>query len=480
MKKLLLFLWLPLSFYSQKLTTKEIDQKLKQTETIFASGDTEKFIATSLDLFEKAKAIDYSKGKVTAGLNLSYGYNRLNQFKKSIYYLHLLERENTTEDLNTQIDINRLFGNNYYGVKMYDEAIVKYKKNILLASEIKDDSAKIYQSTIAMIDLATTYCDKKSYDSATIFGKRAINILQKKKKICSCFETNLKIATLNLAGVKIKEQKIDSAKYFIKSVQSLPTNLGFYEFKTYKILAQINNAEKKYDSAISYYKKSIELAKKIKGSNYLPDLYLLISDAYHKVGDSKNAQDNLRLYTILNDKIKETEDKNLKDTVQLLVDEKRKPLEAKTEYIINWGLAATVIILLLIIVLVVNRRLHKMQKNILINNINEKENASKALSQKLNLAFDEVIQLAKSDDPSFITRFQEVYPALFPKLISIEPQLQNSELKFCAFIYLNFSTKDIATFTFVQPQSIQIRKNRLRKRLQISSEEDLYIWMKNI
>jgi hypothetical protein len=91
-----------------------------------------------------------------------------------------------------------------------------------------------------------------------------------------------------------------------------------------------------------------------------------------------------------------------------------------------------------------------------------------------------VVRLAKNNDPEFLTRFQEVYPNFFPKLLQIEPQLQNSELKFCALLFLNFSSKDIATYTFVQPQSIQTRKNRLRKKLNISSEEDIYIWMKNM
>ncbi|WP_449398264.1 hypothetical protein [Chryseobacterium wanjuense] len=95
--------------------------------------------------------------------------------------------------------------------------------------------------------------------------------------------------------------------------------------------------------------------------------------------------------------------------------------------------------------------------------LNVKEQETKVLTQKLNVAFEEVIQLAKNNDPEFLARFQEVYPNFFPKLLQIEPQLQNSELKFCALLFLNFSTKDIASYTFVQPQSIQIRKNRLEK-----------------
>lgn len=110
--------------------------------------------------------------------------------------------------------------------------------------------------------------------------------------------------------------------------------------------------------------------------------------------------------------------------------------------------------------------------------ITKKEN--KELQQKLNTAFDEVVQLAKENSSEFLLRFQEVYPNCYNKLVHLYPDLQTSEIKFCAMLYLNFSTKDIAEFTFVTPKAVQNRKNRLRKKLNISSDEDLNIWMKKI
>ncbi|WP_143736275.1 helix-turn-helix transcriptional regulator [Moheibacter sediminis] len=106
----------------------------------------------------------------------------------------------------------------------------------------------------------------------------------------------------------------------------------------------------------------------------------------------------------------------------------------------------------------------------------KKEN--KELQQKINTSFDEVIQLAKENSSEFLIRFQEVYPHCYYKLVHLYPDLQTSEIKFCAMLYLNFSTKDIAEFTFVTPKAVQNRKNRLRKKLNISSDEDLNVWMK--
>ncbi|MNE39864.1 hypothetical protein D3C81_1268960 [compost metagenome] len=44
--------------------------------------------------------------------------------------------------------------------------------------------------------------------------------------------------------------------------------------------------------------------------------------------------------------------------------------------------------------------------------------------------------------------------------------------------FLNFSTKNIAQYTFVTVRAVQVRKNRLRKKLNIASDIDFNNWMR--
>jgi hypothetical protein len=62
-----------------------------------------------------------------------------------------------------------------------------------------------------------------------------------------------------------------------------------------------------------------------------------------------------------------------------------------------------------------------------------------------------------------LTRFQEIYPEFCPRLLEINPRLGASELTFCAMIKLNFTSKEIAEYTFIQHKSVQQKKHRLRK-----------------
>lgn len=475
MIKIIFFFFPVFLLGQQKITPESIEDRLAQSATLIISGKTDQFVKANLSILEDSESIDYPQGKAKASLNLAYAFNRLNQYKKSIQYLKLMEAEgdNKYADEFYQINKNILYSNNYFGIKMYDEAIAKLKENIRLSENVKVDSTKKCIKTLAMIDLATNYTENKFYDSASFYGVKAINELKGEKLKNTCLGVNLKIALLNLAGVKFRENKIDSTEYYVNLGRSLPVDLGNNEFVVYKLLGQINNSKKNPDSAISYYKKGIVLAQKAKNQKKILELYSLISEAYKQTGEFNNEKEYLSKLSKLSDSIGKAETSNLQETVALLVKAKQKPLEEKNRFLF-YAMLLGGVSLSIFILFAVKKVIHKNKA------LQTKNEENKILSQKLNIAFEEVVQLAKSNNPEFLTRFQEVYPEFFPKLLEIEPQLLNSELKFCALLFLNFSTKEIANYTFVQPQSIQTKKNRLRKKLQISSDEDIYIWMKNI
>jgi|SRR6218665_572331 len=472
--KIIFILFSVLVFAQQKITTITIDDRLKKAIVLFTDGRLDDAITSNLSILQDSKHINYPKGKAYACYNLSLAFSLQYRYNRSNYYLKLLESE--FENLNEEdeeISMNLLRSKNYRGIKMYDEALKILRKNLVLANHIKTDSTRYYCRVLTLREIAQNFIEKKDYDSATYYSKRAIEEVKKPREINSFLNMSYEITLLILAEAKFKENKIDSAEFYVKSAQSVPISLGNNEFKTFKLLGEIHEARKEYDSAIVDYKRAIEFATKVKNLKKLLELYGLLSEVYEKIGQTDNQKIYSHKYKTLNDSINTIEADNLKDTIGLFVDEKQKPLEDKNNllfYIILGGITSASIF-----VFFANKKIRN--KNTVLNVKNEE---NKELNKKLNLAFEEVIQLAKSNSPEFLTRFQEVYPDFFHNLLKIDPQLQNTELKFCALIFLNFSTKDIASYTFVQPQSIQIRKNRLRKKLNISSNDDIYIWMKNI
>jgi DNA-binding CsgD family transcriptional regulator len=71
----------------------------------------------------------------------------------------------------------------------------------------------------------------------------------------------------------------------------------------------------------------------------------------------------------------------------------------------------------------------------------------------------------------FSLRFQEVHAGFYEKLLKVYPDLTQNELKLCAFLRLNMSTKDISELTGQRLPSIDHARYRLRKKLGLSNSE---------
>jgi tetratricopeptide (TPR) repeat protein len=468
-----IFLFFPFLLFAQsKITTRTIEKRLEKSNALLIEGQTDEMVTLNLSILDDAKHINYAEGKLSAYYNLALAFSMQHKYNKSNYFLKMMEPEFKNSDAEDQeISMNILYSINYRGIKMYDEALKKLRKNLLMANDLKNDSTRHAIKGMILVQVGKNYLEKKKYDSVTYYGKKIVDELKKSKKMDVGMNTSLKAALLLLSEAKLNENKIDSAEFYMNLARSVPVDWGNNDFATLKLLGQIHDVRKQYDSAIVDYEKAIKLATKAKNLKKLSELYHLIAKSYEKTGQIDNGKRYELKYNSLNDSLKRIDEENLEDTVGLLVEEKKKPLEHRTHillYVILIGFVGAIIIIFFVH--------NRMKKKNRVLNIKEKE--TQELNQKLNFAFEEVSQLAKNNDPEFLTRFQEVYPEFISKLLKIEPELQSTELKFCALLFLNFSTKDIAAYTFVQPQSVQTRKNRLRKRLGIPSDEDIYLWMK--
>lgn len=90
---------------------------------------------------------------------------------------------------------------------------------------------------------------------------------------------------------------------------------------------------------------------------------------------------------------------------------------------------------------------------------------------------EELINCIHMNDVTFLERFDYFFPEFKKKLIAIsESPLNVSELKLCALLKLGFSTKQIALYTNSTIKSVEGKKYRLKKKLNLSSTSDYKVW----
>lgn len=73
----------------------------------------------------------------------------------------------------------------------------------------------------------------------------------------------------------------------------------------------------------------------------------------------------------------------------------------------------------------------------------------------------------------FELRFQNVHTDFYKNLSRDYPDLTSSELRICAFLKLNMSTKDISAITYQSGSSIKVARWRIRQKFGLDKEASL-------
>ena len=73
----------------------------------------------------------------------------------------------------------------------------------------------------------------------------------------------------------------------------------------------------------------------------------------------------------------------------------------------------------------------------------------------------------------FEMHFDQAHENFFKRLKEQYNELTPSDLKLCAYLRLNLSTKEIAPLLNISVRGVEIRRYRLRKRLDLPTEDNL-------
>lgn len=79
----------------------------------------------------------------------------------------------------------------------------------------------------------------------------------------------------------------------------------------------------------------------------------------------------------------------------------------------------------------------------------------------------------EGDWKRFEYNFNELHEDFFEKLLKRYPKLTPKDLKLCAYLKMNLSTKEIAPLMAISVRGVEIHRYRLRKKLQIATSENI-------
>ena len=121
----------------------------------------------------------------------------------------------------------------------------------------------------------------------------------------------------------------------------------------------------------------------------------------------------------------------------------------------------------------------------ILNILNEKisnlsaEDDLKSTVKDLRKMIGDSYSLDKSWD-SFVHRFEDVHPGFFENLKKKSSSITINDLKLSAYIKIGMSNKEIANVTHLTLGSVKSKINRLKKKLELSTEENIREYLLNV
>lgn len=478
----LLFLIFSLHFLSQ--TPDEIEKKIKGSPHLISEGKKDEFIQVMNDVIRSSSKIGYPYGIASGYYGKAYIAHINRDFTSSINFSKISERENLGKEYSKlKTDNYHLLAENYAELGLNEEAIQCYRKMIISSKTIPDKNKSIYNENIAYNDIASIYQrNKTSADSSYYYMAKIYKNLHDYSDRDEKLNILLAKATAAMGILNKTSGKKDSADYYMnQSIKQLPEKFTENSKIPYlfKHLTSVYVSQGQFGKAKKYADLYTVNSEKTKILSDLKSAYKLNSEVSEKVNSDKQAYQYLKQYVTVNDSINKIDRNNSNKTFNKNLQEKNKQVKEEIKY------SRFLLIIILIIltlglgsyILIKHLRKKNDEKKIALI---EKESQIIGLESKINTSFEEIISLAKNNSPHFLTRFRDVYPDFCNKIIEIYPEIQNSELTFCAYLRLGFSTKEIANYTFVTPKTVQMKKYRIRKKLNLTSDKDISIWITNL
>jgi tetratricopeptide (TPR) repeat protein len=493
--KFILFLFLfNFSFSQNNKEIRSIDSlwTIVNDKNGYAEKGSKEMLRLCTEIYYQSKNRGYDKGQLKSIIKSSVIYLDEHNYREALRKIpegiELAEKSNSYLNWSILLIIQ---GKVYSELGYFQKARVCFKKALIIADKAPGDDYKYANRSIIYYQIGDNSSSENTTknDSALFYFHKAYD---ESKKISNTYPSKMFYIALYSIGLGegyLDQNNITEAEKYLDEFQLLmkddKNETAFLTY--YRLRGEIENKKKNYFKAIEYFNQGIVLFKKYKVlPSELATSYSGIAKAYQGSGDYKKEA----FYLAESSRIKDSLLLADKKTVEKVPSEPQKEQHPANIFII---IAFTILATIFVCYFFLFRKkkavekeketaaVENIQKELISNEIDtdyslEEEQLSTTESQELS----HVIELAQKNDKSFHFKFLALYPRFNQQLLAIHPQLTHLDLEYCALIKLNFDTKEIAQFKNTSVNSVESRKYRIRKKLGISTHENMYVWFMNL
>jgi len=381
-----------------------------------------------------------------------------------------------------------------------------------------DQKEEMWQA-ITYMELAAVYYDEKKWDLSIENYDSALKISRKNKR-----EDFIAAILGNIGGVFVEQKNYDKALSYLFEGNRIAEKHGSInnQIISYNDIASAYYGKRDYKRAAANYSKAIDLADSIQSLDVLSDAYMERAKVYEAMGDYKSALKDQMNFQKYNDSVfniaksnqiealktqYETEKKEQQIALQkneiALLEEKQKASTLQNILLVLGILAISAVFGLVYYGLrqrmkrnravrekldaelafkkkeLTTHALHLAKKNEVLESIKQRADELRRTETVDSAGYKELIKAINFDQQddknweNFTQYFEQVHKDFSKTVKTRYPEITKNELRLMALLKMNLSSKEIATILNISQEGIKKARYRLRKKLDITTEESL-------
>lgn len=472
----------------------KIDSLIKIVNVVDAYQDKgeKEMLLICTEIYYQSKEAGYKKGMLKALVSFGRIYT-LNMQNNGSNYQEGLDKiseglllAEELEDYESQAYLLYYKSLSLSNIQYKDQAIELLDKALILSDKILDNNKKYKVRASIYKGYFTIYFRSKSNQTAIKYAKLIHDEAQKISEKDPEKLGFLLSGVLGLGNVYLLEKKYDEAEKYLKNAEFLQMKMKNQRYLVviYINLAYIREMQNRNKEAIDYNLEAIYFIKKYNTPSYLPAVYYSLAEVYAKNQDYKNEALYLKKNKSLTDSLNAAEKKAIRDTAKRLISEKKSYFPEILYYTLS-GLFVLICSVAIALFIRKKKIPAKIKQEIVSDNNSNK--APETITRVVNLKdneptakeLEELYQLAFENNLAFIQKFRYHFPIFYKNITTTYPNWTSNELEVCLLLKLNFSTKEIAQITNSSIRSIESKKYRIRKKMEIPSQQDISVWLNN-
>ena len=468
--------------FSQNTSSNEIDSLLNESHQKFSEL---KFIESSENADQAlylSNLNNYSKGIVVSKLYIAKLLIEGGLDMKALEYIKEVKEEPFfRKEIIPQVEYHRLIGRVYGNQELYTLAKKEFVEQLSLSENIQDSKKKELSKLWAYQNIEHLYFLQGLNDSISVYQElQEVHLSHFEEK-----EAFYNISALysSKAQLYLSKGQFDAAAVALQKSIDLLEKYNFpYKYQNLQTLGDLEVAKGNVGKAILYYTEALENSVSLNSNTTSRKLHKRLAE-YMLKNDTLlyKAKEHEIEYTKLNDSLINHNRMVVSTILANIIEDKDKASAQKER--IFWCIVVGLIIVSILLGAFSIFRNRKQERNLFMKNrqlLTRTERIEQLEEEIESNIFQDIIELAKSNSPEFLPLFGEGYPEFVAAMKKINRSIRSTELYFCALAYLNFSTKDIASFTFVTVRAVQVRKNRMRKKYDIPSDVDFNEYFRSL